>query len=406
IEKPLSDYYSEFRNLNAIRKELSECQTDEDIKQRKIELLKYQISEIETADINLGEYEKLKNQLEILKNYEKTVKTLREAYLLIKGNDDTIGAAEQISGAGRLLGSDILKGFEKHSEKLSEISALLESIGGDILAFLEDRELSDTDPDMVNSRLDMLSKLMKKYGGSEEKTLEFCENAKKELENIEFSSKREEELSYLLSMSTDRLIALAEVLSDKRIKAGTEFSKQVCQVLSYLNMPDVKFSINAEKGKYTKIGCDKMEFLISANAGESAKPLSKIASGGELSRVMLAIKSVLADRDSVDTLIFDEIDTGISGYAAGKVGKQLKSVAKSKQVICVTHLAQIAAEAQNHLVIEKSTSGGRTFTSVRSVLGDERIAEIARIMSGSELTDNLYKSAKELLDRSKKDENL
>ena len=405
IGKNLDEYYKEFKNLNAIRKSLRELETDEDEKQRKTELLKYQINELESADIKTGEIERLKKELETVKNYEKNLRCLNEAYLCLRGDDDTSGAIELISKAGKQL-SLVGEGFSTSAERLSEAAAVIDAISAEILDYIEDRQLADLDPETINGRLDLLSKLKVKYGSTEEEMLEFLNQAKKQLENIEFSEEKEAELASLLDESTERLISLADFLTDKRKKSADEFAKKICDVLSYLNMPDVEFRVNIEKGRYTKLGCDSVEFLISANAGETAKPLSKIASGGELSRVMLAIKSVLSDRDKVDTLIFDEIDTGISGYAAGKVGNQLKKVSGGRQVICVTHLAQIAAQANNHLVIEKTAERERTFTKVRPVSGDERIAEIARIMSGSSLTENLYNSAKELLDRSSNDENL
>ena len=217
----------------------------------------------------------------------------------------------------------------------------------------------------------------------------------------EISDKKRKELSELLDSSVERLVALGEELTEVRKKAAAAFEKQVCDILSYLNMPDVRFTVQFAKGRYTKRGCDTAEFMISANRGESVKPLSKIASGGELSRVMLAIKSVLLGKDPVGTMIFDEIDTGISGYTAGKVGTQLKRVAENRQVICVTHLAQIAAMGDTHLLIEKKAEGDRTFTSVSPLSYEDRINEIARIMSGAQMTENLYNSAKELLDRSK-----
>ncbi|MBQ8649502.1 MAG: DNA repair protein RecN [Clostridia bacterium] len=405
IGKNLDEYYKEFKNLNAIRKSLRELETDEDEKQRKTELLKYQINELESADIKTGEIERLKKELETVKNYEKNLRCLNEAYLCLRGDDDTSGAIEFISKAGKQL-SLVGEGFSTSAERLSEAAAAIDAISAEILDYIEDRQLAELDPETINGRLDLLSKLKVKYGSTEEEMLEFLNQAKKQLENIEFSEEKEAELASLLDESTERLISLADILTDKRKKSADEFAKKICDVLSYLNMPDVEFRVNIEKGRYTKLGCDSVEFLISANAGETAKPLSKIASGGELSRVMLAIKSVLSDRDKVDTLIFDEIDTGISGYAAGKVGNQLKKVSGGRQVICVTHLAQIAAQANNHLVIEKTAERERTFTKVRPVSGDERIAEIARIMSGSSLTENLYNSAKELLDRSSNDENL
>lgn len=230
--------------------------------------------------------------------------------------------------------------------------------------------------------------------------LEFLQNAKEELQNISYSDKREAELSNELDSSTERLIAIGNMLTESRRKAASKLEKNVTEALKYLDMPNVKFVAEIKKGRYTKEGCDELQFLISANTGEPPKPLSRIASGGELSRIMLAIKSVLADKDDVDTLIFDEIDTGISGYAAIKVGQKLRQVSKIRQVLCVTHLAQIAAAAEQQLLIKKNISSEKTYTDVSALGPSERIKELARIMSGGELTENLLKSAKELLDRS------
>ena len=262
------------------------------------------------------------------------------------------------------------------------------------------------DKESIGDRLDLINRLMRKYGGSEEEVLAYAKKAKAELETIMLSSETEEKLAKELDMSTERLIELADKLKATRLKAAKKFSSDVTGVLKYLNMENVEFSTVINKGRYTKNGCDVVEFTVKTNVGEDFKPLAKIASGGELSRIMLAIKSVLAEKDDVDTLIFDEIDTGIGGFAAGKVGRQLSVVSDTRQVICVTHLAQIASCGKNHLKIEKKVSDGRTFTEVKPLSYDDRIAEIARIMSGTEITENLYKSAKELLDRSKNDGNL
>lgn len=397
----LADYYSEFKKLNAIRKELAKLEDDEDDKQRRTEILRYQIEELEGADIHIGETEKLKEQLEIAKNAEKISASLNQAHMALFGDDDTDGAVSLTDTAIRALSSLPGDKLQKTLACLNDAKAYLEAAGADINDFADGGDSLGLDAENIGARLDLLFKLMLKYGDSEQKMLDFLTKAKQELEDITFSDKRAKELSDDLDESTQRLIKLGEDLSLSRKKAASEFEKSVIQVLRYLNMPSVNFKVGINKGRYTKRGCDEVEFLISANAGEELRPMSKIASGGELSRIMLAIKSVLSDRDTVDTLIFDEIDTGISGYTAGKVGVQLKKVSESRQVICVTHLAQIAAEADNHLLIEKSAENGRTFTKVRPLEYGERITEIARIMSGAELTENLYNSAKELIDSRK-----
>lgn len=394
-------YYAEFRELNRIRKELAATETDEDEKRRRVGLLKYQINELESAGIKPGEYEKLQKKLAIARNYQKTAEALSHAYSALKGDDEFDGAVSLLTDAEKSLSSLHNDEWDKKSAALADAAAAAEDVSAALYDFLENAELADIDPDEINSRLETLDKLMAKYGNSEEEMLEFLEKARIELNDTEFSDKKAAELSALLDDATERLIALAEELTAARKKAAAEFEKQVCDILSYLNMPDVRFTVQFSKGRYTKRGCDTAEFMISANRGESVKPLCKIASGGELSRVMLAIKSVLLGRDPVGTMIFDEIDTGISGYTAGKVGTQLKKVAENRQVICVTHLAQIAAMADTHLLIEKKAEKDRTFTSVSPLLYEQRINEIARIMSGAQMTENLYNSAKELLDRSK-----
>jgi len=394
-------YYAEFREINKIRKELAAVQTDEDEKRRRVDLLKYSINELESAGIKPGEYDKLRRKLEIARNYQKTAEALARAYSELKGDDELDGAVSLLSGAEKALSSLRDEEWDKRASVLSSAASAAEDVSAAIYDFLENAEYSDIDPDEINARLDTLDKLMLKYGGGEWELLKALDKAREELNDIEFSDKKAAELSELLDSSVERLVALGEELTEVRKKAAAAFEKQVCDILSYLNMPDVRFTVQFAKGRYTKRGCDTAEFMISANRGESVKPLSKIASGGELSRVMLAIKSVLLGRDPVGTMIFDEIDTGISGYTAGKVGTQLKRVAENRQVICVTHLAQIAAMGDTHLLIEKKAEGDRTFTSVSPLSYEDRINEIARIMSGAQMTENLYNSAKELLDRSK-----
>ena len=402
----INEYYQEFRYLNKVRKELEASQIDEEEKQRQTDLLKYQINELESADIKKGELAELKRKAQIAKNYQTVVEALSKADTALNGNDDFSGASALIYSAQKELYSLKDGKWNALAEKTADVLSDLTDIGAEIRDFLDNAEYSELDINNINERLDLLDRLMLKYGNSEEEMLDFLTSAKVRLEELDFSDRRISQLSDLLDKSTDRLVELGEKLTLSRKKAAAEFEKKVCDILSYLNMPDVRFTVSMQKGRYTKRGCDNIEFLISANRGENVKPLSKIASGGELSRVMLAIKSVLLDKDPVGTMIFDEIDTGISGYTAGKVGIQLKKVAKNRQVICVTHLAQIAAMADEHLLIEKSTEGGRTFTQVKPLKYEERVGEIARIMSGTQLTENLYKSAKELLDRSKTDDNL
>ena len=394
------DYYAEFKELNKIRKELQALAIDDDEKQRKIDLLKYQIAELEKAEIKVGEYAELREKLLIANDFEKTIKVLKGTDCMLSGTDDTDGIITQLNNSIKLLNSLQNNKFDGSISKLNDALSSITDAKSFIDEFLYNTESGEIDPDKINGRLDLLSRLMLKYGNSEELMLDFLEKARTELENISFSEKRISELTLLLEASKERLIKKAKILSQSRIDAAESFSKEVCGILEYLNMPNVKFSVAITQGKYTKYGCDSAEFLISANAGETLKPLHKIASGGELSRVMLSIKSVLLDKDNVGTMIFDEIDTGISGITAGKVAVQLKNVATKRQVICVTHLAQIAAAANSHLLIEKTVKDDHTFTQVTALDYEQKIREIARIMSGTNITENLYNSAKELLDRS------
>ncbi len=398
----LNDYYNEFKHFNAIRRELTAQETDEGEKQRRLDILQYQINELEEADITIGEIDNIKRKLTIAENYEKTISSLNDASYCINGNENADGALSLIRNAQKHIENAKNGELDIISNNLAELYSNLYDISSQIRSFADSDEYRDLDVEKLRERLDTLQRLMLKYGDDEKKMLDFLEDARAQLDKIVCSDKHIEELSIELDASTERLVSLGELLTASRKQAANNFSQQVCSVLCQLDMPSVSFVIDIKRDKYTRHGCDTVEFLISANAGETVKPLHKIASGGELSRIMLAIKSVLADKDDVDTLIFDEIDSGISGRAAGKVGLQLQKVADCRQVICVTHLAQIAAFAENHLLIEKSVINDRTYTSVNSLNYEQQITEIARIMSGTSLTENLYNSAKELLDRSKK----
>lgn len=400
------EYYNEFRNLNSIRRQLETVVMNEDEKQYKTDMLKFQIDELVSADIKVGEIEELKAKLEVAENLETTLNSLNYAESALRGDENTDGILTMLRNISKKFASLKGENLEKIYGLINEIISLTEDASSEISSFLLGSDLKEYDSNQINQRLDSLQRLMLKYGDSEEKMLRFLENAKEELDGITFSGKKEEELSDALQASKERLVELGDILSNSRKKAAISFEKQVCDVLEYLNMPSVKFKADIKQSRYTKRGCDDVEFMISANAGEQLKPMHKIASGGELSRIMLAIKSSLLDKDTVGTMIFDEIDTGISGYAAEKVAVQLKKVACNRQVICVTHLAQIAAKADNHLLIEKFSENNRTFTKVSELNYEQKISEIARIMSGSELTENLYNSAKELLDRSNLNDNL
>ena len=400
--KPKEDYYKEFKRLNAIRKELNSIISDEDEKQRRKEYLSFCIKELEAAKIVLGEREEIKEKLVLAENYERTVNALNGAIAVINGDDEQSGALNMISAAKKSINGIKLNDLTNYIETLNSVYAELETVSDGLKETLYSTASVVSDKSVLADRLDVINRMIKKYGGSEDAALDFLKKSKEELQKIEFGGELKEKLSKDLEQSTSRLIELADILTQDRKKTAKKFASDVTEVLKYLDMKNVEFSVEIEKGRYTKSGCDIVEFAVKTNIGEDYKSLQKIASGGELSRIMLAIKSILADNDDVETMIFDEIDTGISGFAAGKVGNQLKKISGIRQVVCVTHLAQIAAFADNHIKIEKTVSDDRTYTKTSMLDYEERIVEIARIMSGTAITDNLYNSAKELLDRSKK----
>ncbi len=394
-QKELEAYRDEFANYRRINSEINKLSIDDDTKNRRIELLKYQINEITAANITPGETAELLRKADIYKNYDKLIRNINSAYACLDGAEGD-GAVELLATANSALLGAGTDEFNKTAERIAAIQIEADAIRSELYSFINSFEYDAEEVDKTEKRLSFLQELYAKYGKSEAATLEFLNKANAELETITFSDKKIAELESELENCSERLIACGNKLTDSRKKAALNFQKDICDALAFLDMPHVTFLVDFRKGKYTKNGCDTIEFLISANIGEEPKPLSKIASGGELSRIMLSIKSVLANRDEIDTLIFDEIDTGISGRAAQKVGHQLKKVSLGKQVICVTHLAQIAARADHHLYIEKNVIGGRTVTEISPLDFEGRKRELARIIGG-ELTEQNLISAEEML---------
>ena len=395
-EKQRNEYTSAFKKFTDIRKQIKLLETDEDEKAIRTDLLKFQIGEIENADIKAGEIDELKRKREVFQNAESVIKRLNECIYTLNGDVDSDGAVGLTRSA-----VNYLETLGETSNCLNNALASLDNALDQIRKYIADFNFSKEEVEKTNDRLDTLHSIVIKYGGSEEKTLEYFARAKAELELIEFSDEKLEQLENELILAQEALVKAGDNLTQSRKKAAKGFEKAVCEALSFMDMNSVRFIVQIEEGKYSKTGKDNIEFLISANAGESVKPLYKVASGGELSRIMLAIKGIIADKDNVDTLIFDEIDTGISGRAASKVAVQLRKLSGIRQVICVTHLAQIAAAAESHFLIEKSVKDGKTYTNVTLLSEEDRINEIARIMSGTNLTENTISSAKELIDRSK-----
>ncbi|MBE6782057.1 MAG: DNA repair protein RecN [Ruminococcaceae bacterium] len=400
-EKEISDYREAFGTFTSIRRQIKELECDEDKKYERIDLLNFQINELETADIKVGETEQLKKTRELIRNSEKLIKALSDCSYMLNGDIDSDGAISLARSAQSFIEKVSADELSDTAKLLSESIDGLDTVADTIRSFIADFPYSKEEAEKTDERLDTINRIMLKYGNSEASALEYLEKAKAELLQIQFSEETLERLEGELQNAQQRLVSAGEKLTQSRVKAANKFANEVCESLKFMDMSGVRFIVDIGKAKYSVNGCDSVEFLISANAGESVKPLSKVASGGELSRIMLAIKGIIADRDNVDTLIFDEIDTGISGRAASKVAVQLKNVSKLRQVICVTHLAQIAAAAESHFLIEKNVKNGKTYTEVTLLGQDDRVKEIARIMSGTVLSENTISSAKELLDRSK-----
>lgn len=401
-ERLLEEYRNTYRRLISFKRELEKLNIDEAEKERKIDLLSFQINELESANLKIGEIADLKQKSERNKNAEALKTALFNAYNLLYGSNDFIsGATGMTSDAANELqsASELYPEISSLAEKLENISYELKDSSEEIRSMLDTLEADTSDCESVEQRLDELYRLSKKYGETEEEMIEFLESAKFELNDITIADERREELHVLMTDEYEKAKALASEISDIRRKTADDFSKKVCDELSFLDMPNVTFSANFEKCKLGINGMDNIEFLISPNRGETPKPLAKIASGGELSRIMLAIKSVLSDKDNIDTLIFDEIDTGVSGRAADKIGKKLLDVSKGRQVICVTHLAQIASKADEHFLIEKSTTGESTYTNITPLDFNGKVLELARIMGGTDITENQKNAAKELLEK-------
>lgn len=395
----LSDYKAAFSRFLSVRRELKALTAAADSADKNTELLEYQIKELEEADIKIGEAQALNARKKVMDSAEEAAKAYSSALEAVNGDDENSGAESLLQSA-----LESVVRFSELSPEIKKAAALLENavdeiadaksvIGGEL-------SVLDFDPrerEEIEERLDELFRLGKKYGDGEEKMLAYLDNAKRKLNSIVNNEEELEKLNDEYDKAYADVLAAAEKLTALRKKTAQKFAEDVKNQLAYLDMPKINFTVDFKKGIMSSAGLDKIEFLISANPGEEPKPLVKIASGGELSRIMLGIKSILAYNDTVDTLIFDEIDTGVSGRASQKIGLKLKEVSKNTQVICVTHSAQIASNADSHFLISKDISGDRTFTSVTLLNRSQRRNELARIMGGLEITDAMLNSAEELL---------
>lgn len=399
LEPEIASYREAYRAWKKAQQELLELNTDETEKARRMDLLQYQIAEIQEAELDPGEDEELENQRRLLQNSVTVVQALSGSLAVLDGSDDMPGLMDQFRELSDNM-QDAAKYMEdavETGERLSDLYYEMEGLSGDIRRLLDNFDCDASRLDEIEERLDLIYNLKKKYGAGIPEILEFCEKAQAELERIETSGER----AAFLEKETVRLQKEAQkkagILTKARQKAADAFVKEVSTELTFLDMPSVRLSVHMEPKELGTDGGDEVELMIAANVGEAEKSLSKIASGGELSRIMLSIKNVMADRDKVGTMIFDEVDTGVSGRAAQKIGKKLAQVAENRQVIVVTHLAQVAAYAKNHLLISKKTDGQRTFTSITSLERENRIQELARITAGENISELALEHADEML---------
>lgn len=405
LEKQTGEYHESFRQLQEISRKLKKLTIERKEKTEREEMLREKIEEIGSLDIEENEDEILEAEYKIAQNSEDICAALNEAHSFLNGVDDSEipGAVELVSNAGGDISafSEALPSLKALSDRLENVRVELEDIVSEISSELDKIDIDAERYAFLTERLNELNRIKKKYGPELSDVLECYNNAAQELDEFESSSDEIEQTAAQREKLLAEVSEKAKCLSAARAEAAERFAAQVEEELKFLDMPNVKICAAMEKGKLTAAGMDSVEFMISTNVGEGMKPMSKIASGGELSRIMLALKNVIAEKDNIHTLIFDEIDTGVSGRAAQKIGIKLKQVSKHQQVLCVTHLSQMAVMADNHLLIEKKTRDGRTYTSVHRLDFEERKREIARIMVGENITDTALKNAEELLLSSK-----
>jgi len=393
------EYRQAYRAAQATKKELIALEQSADNRAAREDYLKYQIEELSRANLQAGEYEKLKNLQKIARQAESLTEALAGSAAALSGEGDGISALAVLQSALKdiKIAAKIDEKYQELEQKLSEAYFAAEDAANGINHALGEMKFSVSEQAEIEERLELIYRLCKKYDTDEQGLINALESAQEELDDDSTVQEKIAKLAEKLDETLEKVASLAEKVTKSRKNAAENFEKQILNELQFLNMPGVVFKVKIEKSRYTISGADDVEFLISANLGEDLKPLNKVASGGELSRIMLAIKNVLSERDDVDTLIFDEIDSGISGVTASRVGEKLEECSKSRQIIVVTHLAQIAAKGDNHFLIEKNMADGRTFTDVKNLAKDERKFELARIISGGEASAAVLESAEELL---------
>ena len=394
-----ADYHEKYEKVAQLRHEIQRMTMDEGEKLRRMETLRYQIEDISKAELEAGEDDALEQRRRVLQNAEKLSDGINAAVECLHGSDETDGAASLLAQAQRELSrlSRFTDAYTGLHERVNDLMYQVQDVAEEVRDAREDLSYSAEELEKIEARLDVIHRLRRKYGASCSEILEYLEKAKQELDEIEFSDDHLERLKINCEKAEKTAWDAAYALRWSREQAAHQMSERILTELAQLDMPKVQFSCEFTELSLGANGADGVAFYMSANAGEALKPLSKVASGGELARIMLAMKNVLAQQDQVATLIFDEVDTGVSGRAAQKVAEKLRSVAKTKQVLCVTHLPQLAALASTHLLIAKEERGGRTYTTVTPLDLEGRKREIARIIGGANITETTLKSAEEML---------
>ena len=397
------DYYTLYRKLVQVKRELDALITDEAEKQRKIDLLQYQVQEIEDAGLTAGEEQTLENRRKVLSNASAIRDRLAQSYALLSGSDDAAGAVDLLGEASNAVdaAAQLDPALTAAAGQLLDLYYNAKDVAADLIGRLDAYDTNDAELDEVEQRLDLLYRLKRKYGSTVEDVIAFGQKAREELDNIQHSQQRYDTLQAEKLRLYAKAREKAEVLTQTRLKAFEELNTRISGTLDFLNMPGVRMTLRHTRGPLASHGQDSVEFYISTNPGEAPKPLAKIASGGELSRITLAIKNAMADKDAVPTVIYDEIDSGVSGKAAGRIGEVLRQSAQGHQILCITHTAQIAALADCHLLIQKNVSNERTYTEIHPLDENGRVEALARLISGDHVTELSRANAREMLQEHK-----
>ena len=397
------EYYALYRELVRVKRELDALITDEAEKQRKIDLLQYQVQEIEDAGLTAGEEQTLENRRKVLSNASAIRDRLAQSYALLSGSDDAAGAVDLLGEASNAVdaAAQLDPALTAAAGQLLDLYYNAKDVAADLIGRLDTYDTNDAELDEVEQRLDLLYRLKRKYGSTVEDVIAFGQKAREELDNIQHSQQRYDALQAEKLRLYTKAREKAEVLTQTRLKAFEELNTRISGTLDFLNMPGVRMTLRHTRGPLASHGQDSIEFYISTNPGEAPKPLAKIASGGELSRITLAIKNAMADKDAVPTVIYDEIDSGVSGKAAGRIGEVLRQSAQGHQILCITHTAQIAALADCHLLIQKNVSNERTYTEIHPLDENGRVEALARLISGDHVTELSRANAREMLQERK-----